>query len=869
MARTIIALKDGWEFRAKSTSAPEGTRSWSPAQPIPSTVHQDLLAINAIPDPFLAKNEAEVQWVGEQAWTYRKNFTVPHDARRDLNVQKHLVFEGLDTYATVWLNGKEILKSENMFVTHRIDVSDVLLDHEGSNLLEVAFDNAEQKGDEEVAQHPNHVWGTFNSGEARLATRKAQYHYGWDWGPKLMTCGLWKPAYLELFQSRISDLSAQVSLSPNLQEADIHVALEASGRASHAVIELQHEGTTLASKSVQIKPKQASNTTISVKQPKLWWPHTFGEQHMYNLKATIYASEDDKITHDTTTRRIGLRKIELVQHPFSEQEGTSFYFKVNNIPIFSAGSNWIPGHSFLPQMTPSTYQKWVLAAKESNQVMIRAWGGGVYEDESFYDACDEQGILVWQDFMFACGMFPAYKSFLDKIEVEVRDNLRKLRHHPCVALWCANNEDYVIPLLSGIEYDAEDKDPESILKSTFPARYTYEHLLPKLCKELVPDTPYWPGSPFGGSMCNSPTEGDIHQWHVWHLEKFPYQDFPRLSGRFVSEFGMQAMPSLRTAQEFFPADDKLLDGRDYSEDEFVQYHNKCGGGAETLHKYCEDNLPLEKHSLSKYIYCTQLLQSETVATAFRSWKRLWRGNDRDFCGGALIWQLNDCYPVTSWSLIDSNLRPKMSFWATKRENKPITAGLQRVHNHGNTHIEVWAVNTTLRVVTVDVQVRAWNVAGGKALWSRTLHSGLRLPSNQSLELGVIDPNVVGLKSSQHYKDVVFVVDLIEGRSGEDSITLDHTINFHEPLKEVSFVRPTELQVKIVSARGDTFVELKSPCALKGVLLEVTGPDTVADEVTWDDNGFDTLPDQVLRAKVSGLRVGNEDKLKAEYMKSSS
>ncbi|KAK4498081.1 hypothetical protein PRZ48_010737 [Zasmidium cellare] len=862
--RRSIALSDGWEFKAQGDSAPASAKEWIAAQPIPSTVHQDLLAIKAIPDPFLAKNEEQVQWIGEQVWTYRTKFTTPEAARRASDLEKHLVFQGLDTYATVWLNGKPILRSENMFVTHRVDVSNVLLNDDEPNLLEVTFENAEQKGDEEVAKHPDHIWGTFNSGEGRLATRKAQYHYGWDWGPKLMTCGLWRPVYLELFQSRISDLSSQVTLSPNCQEASVQVVLEVDGKANYASIELEYQGSTVASQLVQIDSSRVATTTIAVKQPKLWWPHTFGEQHMYNLKATIYTSENDKTIHDTTTRRIGLRKIELIQHPFSDQDGTSFYFKVNDIPIFAAGSNWIPGDSFLPRIGPSRYQKWVSAAKESNQVAVRVWGGGIYEPDSFYDACDEHGILVWQDFMFACGMFPACKSFLEKIEVEVRDNLRKLRHHPCIALWCGNNEDYVIPLLSSIEYDAEDKDPDSILKSPFPARYTYEHLLPKICKELVPDTPYWPGSPFGGSMCNSQTDGDIHQWHVWHLEKFPYQDFPRLSGRFVSEFGMQAMPSLRTAQQFFPADDQLQDGRDYVEDEFVQYHNKCGGGAETLHKYCEDNLPLDKHSLSRYIYCTQLLQSETVATAFRSWRRLWRGKDEEFCGGALIWQLNDCYPVTSWSLIDSNLRPKMSFWAMKRENKPVTAGLQRVNNHGNTHLEVWAVNTMLQDITVDVKVRAWNVAGGKAIWSHKLHESLKLPSNQSLELGVVDPNVVGIKSSQGYKDIVFAVDLAEKiHAGEKS--LDHSINFHEPLKEVPFVRPTELIVKVVSAQGQSFVEMKSPCALKGVLLEVTGPDSVADEVKWEDNGFDVLPDEAVRVKVTGLRSGDEDKLKVSWL----
>lgn len=674
--------------------------------------------------------------------------------------------------------------------------------------------------------------------------------------------------YLELSQSRISDLSAQITLSQDLHEAVLNIAVEVDGGAEHVRIDLEYERAIVASESVRVGPSGTANTTIKVKQPKLWWPHTFGEQHMYQIKATISNTASFDGVQDTVVRRIGLRHVELVQHDFADQDGTSFYFKVNHVPIFGGGSNWIPGDSFLPRISPARYRRWVAAAKESNQVMIRVWGGGIYEDEAFYNACDEMGLLVWQDFMFACGMFPAYKSFLEKAEIEVRDNVRKLRHHPCMALWCGNNEDYVIPLISNIEYDHDENDPEAILKSAFPARYTYEHLLPRLCEELVPDTPYWPGSPFGGAMCNSRTEGDIHQWHVWHMEKFPYQDFPKLSGRFVSEFGMQGMPTLRTARDFFPTNDELEDGRDYAEDEYVQYHNKCNGGAETLHKYCEDNLPLEKNSLSRYIYCTQLLQSETIATAFRSWRRLWRGEGKEFCGGALIWQLNDCYPVTSWSLIDSNLRPKMGFWAMKRENKPVTAGLQRIDHHGVTLLEAWAVNTSLDDVTVDVTIRAWHVAGGKELWRCVLYEGLVLRNNRSTELGIVDPNMVGVKSRQRYKDIVFAVDLIAvgtNKAARCDTTLDRNINFHEPLKEVPFARPSTFNAKLALHKDQIVIALSSSCALKGVLMEATASDPRADEITWDDNGFDMLPDQQVRVKVSGLQLGEEHRLNISWL----
>lgn len=433
------------------------------------------------------------------------------------------------------------------------------------------------------------------------------------------------------------------------------------GEAKYARVKIERNGTTVASRTVKIR-SSTTTTTLILENPDLWWPFTFGAQALYTASVTLLSDENAGQDLDAVQKRFGIRKAELVRRPLQNEDGESFFFRVNGVPIFAAGSCWIPADSFLPRVRPKKYRDWVELAKKSNQVMIRVWGGGIYEHDAFYDACDELGILVWQDFMFACGMFPAYSEMQKTVEVEASQNIRRLRHHPSIIMWCGNNEDYVIPLLRGMEYDAEEKDPEKILQSHFPGRYLYEHLLLAICRELVPDLPYWPGSPFGGSMVNSADEGDIHQWHVWHLEKFPYQDFPRLRRRFVSEFGMQSIPSLPTTRSYFPSDDNL-EARDYVTDEYMEWHNKAEGAQETLLNYCTDNITFNRSSLIDYIYSTQLIQSEALSTAYRSWRRLWRRPGQEYCAGSLVWQLNACWPATSWAIADYNLRPKMAYWA--------------------------------------------------------------------------------------------------------------------------------------------------------------------------------------------------------------
>jgi beta-mannosidase len=380
---------------------------------------------------------------------------------------------------------------------------------------------------------------------------------GWDWGPKLLDCGPWKPIFLEFYEAQIADVSIKTRLDAGNKHAEIGITFEVDGPATTAKVEVESDGAVIASRVMEVRGEASTAATaFTIENPKLWGPFTFGGQPLYKAKVTLLSGEEGPgPALDAVEKKFGIRKVELIQRPFKDREGKSFFFQVNGVPIFAGGSCWIPTDSFQPRITPKRYRDWVSLVRESNQVMIRVWGGGVYEHEAFYEACDELGIMVWQDFMFACGVYPAYAEFQETAREEVEQNVKKLRHHPSIAVWCGNNEDYVIPLLTGEEYDAGERDPKKILQSPFPGRLLYERLFPEICKHLTPEIPYWPGSPYGGEFVNSVTEGDVHQWHVWHLEKFPYQQYPQLTGRFVSEFGMQAAPCADTMREFFPPSD--------------------------------------------------------------------------------------------------------------------------------------------------------------------------------------------------------------------------------------------------------------------------------------------------------------------------
>jgi beta-mannosidase len=597
--------------------------------------------------------------------------------------------------------------------------------------------------------------------------------------------------------------------------------------------------------SVTVDVKGDANATFTIQDPELWYPVRYGKQPLYTLKATLIHGSAEV---DTASKKIGLRKAELVQHPLEDQPGTSFFFRINNIPIFCGGSDWIPADNFIPRISKQRYHDWVKLVADGNQFMIRVWGGGIYEEQAFYDACDELGVLVWQDFMFGCGNYPAWPELRTSIKREAEENVKMLRHHPSIVLWAGNNEDYQYMESVNLTYDPDNKDAESWLETDFPARYIYEKILADACRELIPDIYYHFGSPWGGAKSTDPTVGDLHQWNVWHGSQEKYQNFDKLVGRFVSEFGMEAFPSVKTIDAYLPL------GKDdpdrYPQSSTVDFHNKADGHERRIALYLVENFRYGPDPLEHFVYSTQLMQAEALASAYRLWKREWRGPNREYCGGALVWQINDCWPVTSWAIADYYLRPKHAYYTVKREMAPISIGMtRREHKHPRnkytrvdietrTQIEIWGSNLQLEDLTIDCVVKAWDVETGRETYSKTVAAGIMLPRNASTEIAALDVPVETKGVEQEKRIVVASYLYQDGRQ------IARYVNWPEPLKYLHLQKPKRLVAKVSNDGKNVSVSAEVP--VKGVALECED-----EGVHFEDNLVDVVPGEVVTILVSG------------------
>ncbi|KAI4870239.1 glycoside hydrolase family 2 protein [Hypoxylon rubiginosum] len=852
--RTVIPIDKNWEFKQADK---EDGKYLSVGQ-FPTNVHLDLLAHKLIPDPYIGKNELDVQWVGEAVWVYRTSFASPAIGS---SAKAVLAFDGLDTFATVVLNGKTILETENMFIPERVDVTADLKKDGGENELVITFDSAYLRGWKLVEKFPDHKWGCWNGDNSRLAVRKSQYHWGWDWGPALLTCGPWRPINLEVYQSRISDFWFDIDVDKSLKAATVTTYASTEGKASiegsasNVRFDISLNGTAIAG---QVAGAGLS-AALAIAEPELWYPVRYGKQTLYTVTATL--EEDGKVI-DSVSKKIGIRKAELIQRPLKGEPGTSFFFQVNDIPIFCGGSDWIPADNFIPRISKERYYDWVKLVADGNQFMIRVWGGGIYEEQAFYDACDELGILVWQDFMFGCGNYPAWPELLDSIKREAEENIKLLRHHPSIVIYAGNNEDYQYAESVNLTWEQDNKDAESWLKTDFPARYIYEKILADACRDLTPSVYYHPGSPWGGVDTHDPTVGDIHQWNVWHGTQEKYQNFDKLGGRFVSEFGMEAFPSVKTIDAFLPLGKEDPDR--YPQSSTVDFHNKADGHERRIALYLVENMRYAPDPLEQFVYCTQLMQAECLASAYRLWKRQWKGPGREYCAGALVWQINDCWPVTSWAICDYYLRPKHAYFTVKREMAPLSVGITRrehrhprdkytrVHVDVTTQIEIWASNLSLDDLTgIDCVVSAWDVETGRQTYSETVNADpLVLPKNQSTEIIALDVPEP-LKDAEGIDAARTVVAAYLVRRA-DGAQLARYVNWPEPLKYAHLARPERLRAELSSgSSGDwTEVEISAEVPVKGVALECED-----DGVRFEDNLVDVVPGEVVTVKVRGATGG--------------
>jgi beta-mannosidase len=794
----VIPLSTNWTFKQGDR---DSTSEYLAANNVPTEIHRDLLKNDKIADPYLDLNELSVRWVADETWTYRSTFPTPSE-HGNSGVKTVLRFQGLDTFASVYLNGMLILESENMFVEHCADVSSSLKSCEDGeeNVLEIVFESARKRGLELVKEHDEHRFIVHQTEVSRGPVRKAQYHWGWDWGPILLTCGPWKPISLEVYVARIEDLWVEYELSEGLKRARGKVCCKTQGSVRTVKFTISGNG---ADETMLDVSSQAADGLAKAEfhiPVELWWPRNYGQQAQYTVTATLSSWSSDAPLH-IVSKTIGFRKTELIQD--KDSIGTTFYFRINNVDIFVGGSCWIPADSFTTQISESRYRDWVKLAAEGNQTMIRVWGGGIYEADAFYEACDEFGVLVWQDFMFACANYPAYPEYLTSVEEEARQNVRRPRNHPCIVIWAGNNEDYQIVERYGLEYRfEEDKDPNSWLKTDFPARYIYEYLLPRvITEEIGCSMPYHPSSPFGNGTSTTlkvdPTVGDIHQWNVWHGTMSPYQHLPHLGGRFVSEFGMEAYPHLDTIDACVTDPDQRYPGS-----MAMDFRNKAVGHERRLMSYVAENFHL-RGGLESFAHLSQVMQADVMTWAYKVWRRRWGSEGDRKCGGVLVWQLNDCWPTMSWAVVDYYLVPKPAYYAIKREMAPVVVGVTR-------------------------KFRDWTMRPADELWKReTGHIDMQ----QIWEDVEFDVWVANSKMEKHKgKVIVRFISIRTGADVRDSVTEEVTIRGNattEVLKDFkakAFNRQEESKPYDPS-KADPFVIF--------ALVEVDGK-RVASHISWPD-----------------------------------
>ncbi|MEY4749907.1 MAG: hypothetical protein RIQ60_2121 [Pseudomonadota bacterium] len=841
--RLDLALHEGWQFRAADPLLGDAAQfdsdtGWRAAS-VPGSVHGDLLRLGLIPDPHLDRNEAEVQWVGETDWCYRLAFEVDETRLRE---HCTLCLEGLDTYASVWLDGERLALSDNMFVPLRLELGARLAP--GRHVLGLRFDSALRRGRAVEAHHggPRPLW---NGDSSRLHVRKAPYHYGWDWGPTLLTCGPWRPVRLDLADLRIADLASPVTLADDLSHARIDLELTLEGRADLlASVRVEHllldpQGQVVASSGDTPRGLQ-HRCSLAVPAPQLWWPAGQGAQPLYTLHTRLVGgSEDAPELIDQHKRRLGLRRLRLVQAPVAGEAGSSFMFEVNGREIFCGGANWIPDDNLLERVTPERYHERVRQAVDAHLVMLRVWGGGIYEDDAFYDACDELGVLVWQDFLFACGLYPAYPALLASVEAEARSAIGRLRHRASLALWCGNNEDYTLAEEVGaLGATATGADPVR-----FDARVIYEQLLPSLCLELDPGRPYWPGSPWtpaapgNGQPRNSQdrSAGDRHSWEVWHKLMLPYQRYGELSARFVSEFGLQSHPSRAllaasiSAEERFPGSSTLA------------WHNKASSpvgadGHRRLAVYLADNLRLARGTLDDEVYATQFVQAEAMRHAFEVFRRGWQQPGARACGGALVWQLNDCWPVTSWAIIDSSARLKPAWYAIRRALAPLACVVRRDGQAGTA--SAWLVDSRPEGAERLLQAQ-WRLL--------TLDGELvDVQDSQVVALGNgVTPLAVPPAWCRRDRPGQPLLASLTLQSAPDGAELASASAWPEPLRSYRLADPQiELTVEPGAEPGSATLVLQSRRPAKGVWID-------APQARLDDNLLDLWPGRPRRVLARG------------------
>ncbi len=818
-----ISLHQNWSFRNK------GDSKWLPAS-VPGTVHTDLIANNIIPDPFVSDNEKKVAWVENEDWLYQKTFQI---SKKDLaNNHIELVCEGLDTYAKVYVNGSLVITADNMFRNWNTEIKKLL--KEGNNKIFIEFSSAVKKG-KELAKELSYTL----PGDEKVFTRKAQYQYGWDWGPRLVTCGIWKNIKLNFWSDvKIRNVYYnQKILNDSIAEIEFTTEIES---ANNSTINLSvAENSNIKKENIVLhKGKNNIKSIYTIKNPKRWWCNGLGNPNLYlfhlKIESILYSSSSveyhiDGLLNsgpiDKKELQIGLRTIELLQE--KDSIGKSFYFKLNGIPVFMKGANFIPPDNFLSRVTKEKYQEIIQSAIDANMNMLRVWGGGTYADDEFYNECDKKGILVWQDFMFACAMYPGNNSFLENIKQEISEQTQRLRNHPSIALWCGNNEidEGWVNWGWQKQHNYSEADSSNIWND-----YTnlFQKQIPTILDSLGIDRNlYWQSSPsIGWGHKESLRQGDSHYWGVWWGME-PFENYTIKVGRFMSEYGFQGMPSKNVLKNIFENDAWTLNS------EKLKVHQKHPKGFETIEEYMQRDYRKPK-DFTNYVYVSKLLQAEGMKTAIEAHRRA-KSPDGSGCMGTLYWQLNDCWNSVSWSSIDYSGTWKALHYQAKKSYEQILISA----NEENEKLNIYIINDELKTINAKLSLKLLNFKG-EVLWSNS--SDISIESNSSKIYFSIDKKEFEKISKN---EILMSMEVVIPKA----LLLSSNIYYFSKPKDLKLSKPN---IKCTIIDKNKF-EIETDILAKDVYISIGGKD-----VNLSDNYFDLLPNS---KKMISTNTGNKKDLR--------
>ena len=829
---TAAPLQAQWSFRllpgdAQLRAHPQ-LAGWRTAQ-VPGAVHTELLAQGQIPDPYVGAPEAGLQWIGLADWEYRAQFDV--DAATLARAHAELAFEGLDTFATVTLNGQPLLQANNSHRTWRARVDGRL--RARGNELRIVLRSPIRTLLPDVQAMPHKIAGNYPSpygDEPKDAmvgnfVRKPGYHFGWDWGPRYVTAGIWRPVRLESWDAqRLTAVAVQTrALDAARADLEVAVAVEsaAAGTAAVQLEVLDPDGKRVA-RIDRTAMLQAGDNRITIpvtlQKPRRWWPVGQGEQARYTVRATLPTGTADA---SRIEQRTGLRTVEL-RREADRNGGQGFAFVINGVPIFAKGANVIPFEMFPARVDEARIRRELTAARDANMNMLRNWGGGYYEDDVFFDIADELGLLVWQDFMFGGGMQPGYDpAFRANVVGEARDNVRRLRHHPSVVLWCGNNEEETAWKYWGHGRDLTAADPVFAAKVWQGYVDLFGNDLRQVVAEEGLGVPYWSSSP-GNDLdekANDSTRGDKHYWQVWGNPALPVTAYLRETPRFMSEYGLQAWPVLRTLDGIIPAAEQQVDSPT------VRAHQKfmAGEGNQRLLKYIEEEYGTPR-DFPAFVYLSQVMQADGIQLA-----ALHHRASRPYTMGSLYWQLNDVWPGASWSSIDYAGRWKaLHFHARRFFADHAVAALR---DDGMTRVSL--LNDRQQGLQATWRLRVIDLDG--ALRSEQRHT-VALPPLSALEVGrFADADL--LKGADPTRTVA-VVELFDGGR-----LLSQQVVYFVPAKALALSRPAIDSALRADGHGYVLT-LRSATLVRALWIAFDGRDA-----TLDDNALDLVPGETVTIRL--------------------